>query len=261
MGTELGFRGAPLSSSSWSAAALGTHPELVAQIHTEYARAGATVHTANTFRVQPHVLGAHFERVVTQAVALARKAVPKDHRVLGSMAPVRDCYRPDLAPEDKVAREVHEAMAQAMFAAGVDGVLCETFACPREALVAIGAARTLGLSVWAGLTAGPDGSLLSPAELARAAERCARAGAALVFANCIDYRLCLPYAEALRAVGVPFGIYANAGVSASGELAPASISAAAAYAQAALHWREAGALALGGCCGTGPLHIEHLAEL
>jgi len=261
MGTELGFRGASLVGLPWSASAMEARPELVEQVHAAYARAGAIVHTANTFRTQPQVQGATFRVALTHAVALARAAVPSGQWIMGSMAPVNDCYRPDLAPEEHLATEAHETMATALHDVGVDGVLCETFASPGEAVIATRAARKSNLRVWTALTAGPEATLLSPRDLAAAAERCAYEGAALVLANCIDFRRTLPFAEALAATGVPFGIYANAGVSDSGTFGPATSEDVADYARAAERWLRAGARVLGGCCGTGPRHIELLASL
>lgn len=236
-------------------------PDLVRQVHGAYAKAGATVHTANTFRTQPQVQGAAFRVALSHAVALARAAVPPGQWIMGSMAPVHDCYRPDLAPEDDVARQTHETMATALHEAGLDGVLCETFASPSEAVIATQAARRSNPRVWTALTAGPAGALLSPRELAATAERCACEGASLVLANCIDFRRTLPFAEALAATGVPFGIYANAGVSDSGFFGPAADEDVADYARAAELWLRAGALVLGGCCGTDPRHIAQLAAL
>ena len=49
MGTELAARGVMTELPLWSAAAIDAAPEVIAAIHRDYADAGATVHTANTF--------------------------------------------------------------------------------------------------------------------------------------------------------------------------------------------------------------------
>ena len=72
MGTELQRRGADTSGRAWSARAITEHPELVRAIHADYAAAGATVHTANTFRTRPDDVGERWRDLTATAVALAQ---------------------------------------------------------------------------------------------------------------------------------------------------------------------------------------------
>ncbi len=88
MGTEIERRGLELPTPWWSAVAIRARPGLVAEIHADYAAAGATVHTACTFRCQPRVLGDAFRAFAREAVALARAAVPRGHTVAGSVGPL-----------------------------------------------------------------------------------------------------------------------------------------------------------------------------
>ena len=55
-GTELERRGVRTALPLWSAPALLEHPEIVEQIHADYAAAGAELITANTFRTQRRTL-------------------------------------------------------------------------------------------------------------------------------------------------------------------------------------------------------------
>src|SRR5262245_59204968 len=98
LGTELAARGVAIPANPWSAAALVDAPTVIGAIHAEYAAAGATVHTANTFRTKRRSAGPDWERLARRAVDLARAAVPGWHRIAGSVAPLEDCYRPDLSP-------------------------------------------------------------------------------------------------------------------------------------------------------------------
>src|ERR1043165_4705591 len=115
MGTELGARGVPLPSPAWSAEALKTHPKVVEAIHREYADAGAKVHRTNTFRTQPRIYGQAHLAPAVNAVKIAQRA---GGRIAGSIAPIEDCYRPDLSPDESVARACHQAMATALADAG-----------------------------------------------------------------------------------------------------------------------------------------------
>jgi S-methylmethionine-dependent homocysteine/selenocysteine methylase len=257
LGTELAARGVPTPAPAWSAFALDHAPEVVAAIHRDYAAAGAAVHTATTFRTRPRQVGDGWEDLARRAVALARGAVPPGHRVAGSLAPLEDCYRPDLSPRDP--RPEHRALARVLASAGVDLLLCETFPHVGEALVAVEEAVATGVETWASFTAGPDGSLLTPAEIEEGACEAARRGAAAVLVNCTAATRILPYVERLASAGVPFGVYANAGSPDEG-LGWTGAPDAARYAELARTWARAGATIVGGCCGTGPAHIRAIAR-
>jgi S-methylmethionine-dependent homocysteine/selenocysteine methylase len=266
MGTELGRRGVPTPLPRWSAAANEDAPDVVAAIHRDYVRAGATVHTANTFRTKRRTLGEAWERLMLRAIEIVRGAVPADHRVAGSIAPLEDCYRPDLSP-GAGSRAEHRELARALVSAGVDLLLCETFPHVGEALVAVEEAVATGAPTWLALTAGPDASLLTPAELAKAAREASRRGACAVLVNCVPADRTLAYVEALANadLGIPIGAYANAGRPDDRvgwrALDEAPKEAAARYAAHARRWIDAGAAIVGSCCGTGPAHIAALARL
>ncbi|KPK15777.1 MAG: hypothetical protein AMJ62_08425 [Myxococcales bacterium SG8_38] len=260
IGTELVLRGVALDGADWSARAITGAPEVLAQIHADYARAGATLHTANTFRTQPRVCGDGWEAALRSAVHIARRAIPAGCQVLGSMAPVEDCYRPDLSP-GAAARSEHRKIAEALAQAGCDILLCETFANRDEALAAAEEAVRTGLPAWLSLTAGPFAELLTPARLGEIARDAARVGIARLLVNCIAATKMQPYVDAIASVGLPIGAYANAGAEQEGlGWAATSPEAAEAYADLAEGWVAAGASVVGGCCGTGPEHIKALSK-
>jgi S-methylmethionine-dependent homocysteine/selenocysteine methylase len=260
IGTELALRGLTLEAPTWSARAIHQAPKLLAEVHAAYMKAGATLHTANTFRTQPRAFGDGWRVALTDAVQLARDAVGPGQAVLGSMAPVEDCYRPDLSP-GKEARTEHRQVAAALADAGCDVLLCETFAHGEEALVAAEEAMATGVPVWLSLTAGPFGELRTPEDLASIGKDAASIGIARLLVNCIAATRIAAYVDAVAALGVPTGVYANAGRE-DEALGWGATSPAAADAYAALgeRWKEAGASVIGGCCGTGPLHIRALAD-
>ena len=252
LGTELIHRGHGCPGAAWSASVLRTAPQALSALHAEYADAGATHHTANTFRTQPHILGEDFAHWAKEAVRITREAVHSDHRVLGSLAPVADCYRPDLSPSD--ASTTHAALAQVLVDAGVDIVLAETFPHPVEGLIAARAALEAGAPTWLSLTAGPSADLMSPAQMQDAAERAGHLGVSAVLVNCVAATQVRPFVDAIAGVGLPFGVYANAGHVNEGlgwgRGDPEH------YADLAEGWAELGATIIGGCCGTGPAHIR-----
>lgn len=266
LGSELLARGIPTPLPAWSAAALESAPGAVAEIHADYARAGARVHTAATFRTQPRVFPDRWERLARAAVSLARGAVPGDHRVAGSIAPLADCYRPDLSPlqNDPVAtRSEHAALARALAEAGCDLLLCETFPHVGEGLVAVEEAMATGRETWASFTPGYRADLLTPEELARAGREAVERGARAVLVNCVPAASALDYVRALREAideRTPVGVYANAGHPEERMGWAAVPGAPERYVELARAWIAAGATIVGGCCGTGPEHVAALAR-
>lgn len=250
IGTELGRLGLDLHQQGWSAAAAEQHPELLAQIHRDYARAGATVHTANTFRTTMRAAGSAWQGWLNRSVEIARASVPEDHRVAGSIAPLEDCYEPERSPENP--RDEHRQMANALATAGVDLILCETFPHTREARIAVEESVATGLETWVAFTAGPSGNLLSPADLNAGARAALEAGASAVMVNCVAASRTLPFVQALAELGVPFGAYANAGSMDGGWTWGTDDADAPAYLDHARQWVAAGATLIGSCCGTGP---------
>tara|TARA_Y100001968_G_C19358658_1_gene718572 strand:+ start:527 stop:1384 length:858 start_codon:yes stop_codon:yes gene_type:complete len=268
MGTQLIRKGVSIDGSLWSAQALLTAPNVVEAIHAAYAKAGATVHSANTFRTSPWSLAKAqdsvpgWQELTKRALQLARKAVAVDHLVAGCIAPLEDCYRPDLSPEPKVCQRQHRIFAEGLAEAGADLLLCETFTQPNEALIAVEAAAETGLPVWLSLSAGPNGELLSAQAICETLIRAADLGAAALLINCSPISLIEDVLMQCTTRGLRLGAYANLGRPdptlgwrTDGLARPAT------YAKAAARWLSSGACIIGGCCGAGPEHIRELAGL
>lgn len=250
MGTLLAERGVPTPEPGWSAHAIEAAPEVVAEIHRAYAGAGATVHTANTFRTKRRQFPDRWERLAREAVTIARRSVPSSHRVAASIAPLEDCWRPDLSPPSDVARKEHAELANVLADAGADILLCETFAGGREAAIATEAAARTGKETWTALTAGPDANLMTPQAMKAAARACVDAGARAILVNCTPAGATLRYLEPLACLGVPYGAYANGGKVSVDE-----------YVQYARTYVDLGATIVGSCCFTGPVHITEIAKI
>ena len=267
LGTELSRRGAPADPPLWSARAVLERPDLVLAVHRENVAAGAEVLTAGTFRTQPALLGPEARPATRRAVALAREAAAARPGVLvaGSVAPVADCWRPDLVPGDGDLDRLHPFHAETLAEAGVDLLLLETFGTAREWRAAARAAGATGLAVVACATTRADGELLSGeplADTARSLLELPHAPVALGV-NCVPARRLAASLALLAAAapGVPLAAYGNTGLpvdEAAGTfeepIAPDE------YAGAALDWVALGARLVGGCCGTGAGHVAALAE-
>ena len=261
VGTELEVRGYKNDSIFWSAKAAIDAPDLVSGIHADYAKAGATIHTANTFRTTKRAVGQSWQELTKQAVGLARESVPSHHRVAGSIAPLEDCYRPDLSPDNPA--EEHRMMAEELVSHGCDLLLCETFPHVGESIAATRQCVATGVETWLALTAGPESNLLTCAEIARAARHAVDSGVMAVLINCTAAEDTLRFVLALADanLGVPIGAYANAGY--DQDLvgwSQQTLESAERYLAFARQWIDAGAKIVGGCCGTSPTHIAAIAQ-
>jgi S-methylmethionine-dependent homocysteine/selenocysteine methylase len=272
-GTELERRGVRTGLPLWSTHALLEAPETLRAVHADYARAGAEVITANTFRTQgrtllraePGLALAERDATLTaQAVALARQGVldaGSGAWIAGSAPTLEDCYRPDLVPDPACLTAEHARHVANLVAAGVDLILVETMNSIREALAAGEAAAASGLPFVISFVSWRDARLLSGEGLAEAIEAVRTLSPLAVGVNCLPPSAVPPCLDVLRRAALPFGVYANlgepedeTGFARSEDCPPAR------FASIAASWRDAGARFVGGCCGTTPAHIRATAE-
>ncbi len=266
-GTELERRGAGGPPPLWSAAALLTAPAIVQQIHADYVAAGADILVADTFRTNPRTLrraglydrGRALNRL---AVALARAAAKNaPHQpvwVAASVAPVEDCYRPDLVPSDDELEHEHAELLDWLAAAGPDLLWLETMNTAREARIAAAAAAIRNLPLAASFVVAEDGRLLGGDTLEEAVQAVEPLQPLALGLNCIPPRGATALLPRLRhATGRPLAVYAHVnnvrpirGWSYAQSVGPEE------YAAYAAQWISAGASIVGGCCGTQPAHIR-----
>jgi homocysteine S-methyltransferase len=266
MGTELDRRGVRTYLPLWSALGLIERPDVVREIHRDYAAAGADILITNTFRTTPRMLeraGRDPEEVGqlnALAVKLAREAAVQtgsEALVAGSIAPLEDCYSPQLSPSPDVAVAEHREQAGLLADAGADFLMIETMPLIAEAEAAVKAAVETGLDVTVGFVLDDEGRLLSGEELPEAIERLGRYPVAAFFVNCSPPSVVTRAITTMRQLtDRPLGGYANLGSvdETVGWSADDSMTGDR-YAPHALDWIKAGARIVGGCCGTRPEHI------
>ena len=272
MGTELQRRDADTTLPLWSAKTLIRDPELVWTIHGDEVAAGADILTSNTFRTHARTLGkaglaARSGELTARAVQLAHQAaaVPgRDVFVAGSLSPVEDCYRPDLAPDDDFLAREHAAQARFLAEAGVDLILAETHNSIREAKAALSAAKATGLPVVLSFVTDGAGKLLSQEAIGDAVRALRPLAPDVLGINCVPAARLAGDLEILAsaAPGLPLSAYGNLGLpdesrgwAFTEELSPDE------YAAHARRWLQLGARIVGGCCGTTPGHTRALRAL
>ncbi|MDH4069219.1 MAG: homocysteine S-methyltransferase family protein [Ignavibacteria bacterium] len=277
MGTELQRRGSDTGLPMWSANALFSKPALIQQIHEEYIAAGADIITTNTFRTTRRTmhranLPDRSRQLTERAVDLAMRA--REHAqnsailIAGSIAPLEDCYRPDLVPSDQELCEEHEELAGALANLGVDFLLIETMNTVREAFAAGRAAEQTGKEFVVSFVCNAQGHLLSGETLSDAIDSLAELRPAGFSINCVSPRymgsaLTEAAAQIARSSpGTHLGVYGNIGNPESdvhGWEFTHDVDEAG-YASHVAEWVRLGASIVGGCCGTTPAYIKAAAK-
>ncbi len=272
-GTELDRRGVDVGLPLWSARAMLDAPEVLEAVHRDYLESGAEAVTTNTFRTHRRSLakegyGDRAESLTRDAVAIAaaaRDAINPEAMVLGSVAPLEDCYTPDLAPDPDVCRREHAELIEQLVEAGVDLVLVQTMSSAHESLAAAAAAEACAPGNWAisfCLAPGEPGVLMDGTPLTEVVPELG--SPRFVGINCIAATLMADQVRHLRSIvddGTPVAACGNVGYP-DDEVGWINTDAIepGIYAAHVQDWIKAGAGIVGGCCGTTPATIRAIRE-
>ncbi len=277
MGTEIQRRGMDTGLPMWSANALFSKPALIQQIHAEYIEAGADIITTNTFRTTRRTmrranLPDRSKQLTDTAVQLAmhaREQFPaRETLIAGSIAPLEDCYRPDLVPSDAELNDEHRELAERLAHAGVDFLLVETMNTIREAYAACAAGIATGKEVIVSFVCNRDGNLLSGESLAEAVKCVADLNPCGFSLNCISPRHMNGAITSLKSLishptsGMIIAAYGNVGNPES-DIHGWEFTHDLSEEQYAVHaneWAGIGASIIGGCCGTTPAYIRSAVQ-
>ena len=273
-GTELQRRGVPMNEIVWSGAAVLSHPDVVRETHEDYIRAGASVIITNTFgstrqMLEPAGFGDQVETVHREAVALAKQARDnvgnEEVAIAGSISTEPPKFDRDafMSPDKEMAayREAVGLLADA----GVDMIALEMINETEHATRAIEAALETGLPVWLGMGCKKrdDGKIVSfdhnDLEFSALLDTLLPMGPGVV--NIMHSEIgAIPEAiDLLRARwSGPIGVYPESGYFTQPHWNFVDVIAPADLVTEAKCWVENGVRLVGGCCGTGPEHIEAL---
>ena len=273
MGSELIRRGMELPEHIWSAAANLTSPESVLEIHREYVDAGADYITANTFRTTPRayikkgVRNPEAESLAknssNKAVELAKEAAGNSVKVLGSIAPLEDCYSSELFPGKDTAITEFRQLGEWLSVAGVNILLLETMNSLAETEAGLIALEEFDLSLWVSFVLKDDEHLLSRGLLIDALNLLQDYSVKTVLLNCNPLQrtenamVCLSENWTGK-----WGLYPNMGIgepSPDGKIAEYEpIEKFIALMQKAI---EMGTSVVSACCGSTPEQISELSKL
>ncbi len=253
-------------------------PDTIFEIHQSYLQAGSDAVLTNTFGANKFVLARHgfsdkVEEINTAAAKIARRAAGEQKYVLGDIGPSGGFLKPlgDLKPEE--LKDAFAEQAKALLAGGVDGFIIETETALDEITIVIEAAKSVcgELLVFASMAFDKvaDGfRTMMGVDVESAVAKMVSLGVDAVGFNCgtllLDeyVELAGKFVSTVKASSANVLIYAepNAGK-------PQLVDGRAVYkvspedfAAAAEKIHSAGVNIVGGCCGTGPEHIEAVAN-
>jgi len=244
-----------------------SQPDLVAEVHREYVRAGAEVLETNTFGANRFKL-ANFglsdrTRVLNvQGARIARHAARDAAWVAGSMGPLGVRIEPWGRTGVGDAEDVFREQAAALLEGGVDLFMLETFRDLSEILAAIRAVRSLTpLPIVAQITTEEDGNSLDGTPPEAFARELERSGADVIGVNCsVGPAAMLETVEAMaRLTGARLVAQPNAGRPRDVDGRNLYLCSPEYMATYARRFVAAGARLVGGCCGTTPEHIRQIA--
>lgn len=243
-----------------------THEDVIANIHRQYAEAGADIITTNTFGATPIKLkGAACspKETIAAAVANARKGIADAGKtglcfVAFDIGPTGCLLEPSgtLPFEDAVT--TFAAAAKAGEAAGADLAIIETMSDLYETKAAILAVKeNTNLPIIATVTFQDNRRMLSGADVAAAVTTLESLGVSAIGLNCgVSLTDAAALTEEFLAyASVPVIVQPNAGLPVVENGRTVFKVTPEEFGRAQAENYRKGALILGGCCGTTPAHI------
>lgn len=273
-GTELDRRGVDCSLPLWSARAMLEAPDVLKDVHKVYLEVGAQVIVTNTFRTHQRSMakagiGEEAEELTKQACEIAmaaRDEINPDALVLGSVAPLEDCYQPELTPDTETCLKEHRLIIGQMVDAGVDMILIETIPSAREGLASAQIAEELAPGRW-GIAfcmkkSDKPGIIMDGTLIADILPRLSKAS--FIGVNCISAHFIEAEVKHLRSLLPPsmrIIAYGNAGYvdDAKGWTNTDAVDPKI-FAKYVQTWIDAGASLVGSCCGTTPETIDAIKK-
>ena len=245
-----------------------TQPDLVAEVHRDYVRAGADIIETNTFganrfKLSGFGLADQTRTLNTQGARIARHAARDRVFVAGAMGPLGVRIEPWGRTAVSEAEDAFREQAIALVDGGVDLFMLETFRDLNELVAAVRAVRSVSaLPIVAQMTTDADGHSLDGTPPGTFVPALEKAGADVIGVNCsVGPAAMLETVEAIAQVsGARLSAQPNAGRPRDVEGRNLYLCSPDYMATYARRFISAGARLVGGCCGTTPDHIRQIAQ-
>ena len=243
-----------------------TQPDLVAEVHQAYVRAGADVVETNTFGANRIKLGAFgladkVHAINVQGARIARHAARDHAYVAGAIGPLGIRIEPWGRTGVDEAEQYFAEQARALVEGGVDLFVLETFRDVNEISAAIRAIRSVcDLPIVAQVTTEEDGNTLDGVAPESFVPRLEQQGADVVGLNCsVGPAAMLETIERMAQVAsAKLSAQPNAGSPREVEGRNIYLCSPEYMASYARRFINHGVRLVGGCCGTTPDHIRQI---
>jgi methionine synthase / methylenetetrahydrofolate reductase(NADPH) len=243
-----------------------TQPDLVAEVHQAYVRAGADVIETNTFganrvKLTPFGLGERVKAINAQGARIARHAAREQAYVAGSIGPLGIRIEPWGKTGVDEAEAYFREQVGGLIDGGVDLFVLETFHDMNEITAAIRAVQGLSdLPIVAQVTTEEDGNTLDGVAPEAFVPQLEELGVAVIGVNCsVGPAGMLETVERMaRVAHVPLSAQPNAGRPREIEGRNIYLSSPEYMASYARRFLNNSVRLVGGCCGTTPDHIRHI---
>lgn len=245
-----------------------TAPDLVREVHEEYAAAGADILETNTFgatrhKLQQHGLENKLREINVAAARLARAAAGEKAFVAGSIGPLDLRIEPYGPTSFDEAKEMFAEQVSALLDGGVDLFVLETFSDLAEIQQAIRAIKELSdLPIVAQIQIKTDGKTIFGATSDVFTIRLEEWGADVIGLNCgVGPTHILNELEKMRELtDKKLSAQPNAGLPRDVQGRQFYMCSPEYMSKFAKRFIKAGAKFVGGCCGTTPKHIKLMAD-
>ena len=271
IGTELILKGQVLPPFIWSAEINLKNPQLLLDIYKDYVKSGANYITTNTFRTTARAYqktglsnakaNEIAKKSMQSAIKIAKKAANKSIKILGSIAPLEDCYSPKLFPGFQVAKNEFSIIAKWLKEGDIDGYILETMNNITETQTCLEVIQDYKLPVWVSFNLLDSYRIQSGETLENAINMTKNFDVDCILLNCNPVERTQ---EALKIISnqcSTWGIYPNLGI---GEPSPDGVIAKYysddEFLKLCKNAIDLGASVIGGCCGTSPRHIKILTD-
>ena len=273
MGTELISRGIPTPLPLWSAIANTSHNKIISDIHSDYIKAGSNVITTNTFRTTIrsylkagyNIKDAHLlsKQSFTNAIKAAKKATLNNNTLIAlSIAPLEDCYEPDLFPGSHIALSEYKTILQMINKDDVDIILFETMGCYKEIKSALIVSSKIKTMKWLSIILKDSNSILDGTSIEKVMDLALEHDVDALLVNCSPLIIISKSIDKIinKWVG-KWGVYPNVGLS-----MPTKDGYFKKTVDNHLFLKEVsmyidkGASIIGACCGSNPELISMISK-
>lgn len=244
-----------------------TRPQLVEQVHAAYVAAGADVIETNSFCANFHKqrrfgLQDDVASMARASAEIAKKVARENRYVAGSLGPLTRRRRELDEYSESDMKEMYRIPIGSLIEGGADLILLETFSILSELELALEVALEFDVPVICQMAFSDEGTTEIGVTAERAARHLTEHGAHVLGANCRSGpQVLLEILEKQRGhSGKPFSVYPNAGYAQQVDGRYIYQASPQYFGEQTKLLVEAGAVLVGGCCGTTPDHVRAISE-